>query len=331
MSTAGEKVGVVIPSYRVCNQVLDVIGDIGPEVSRIYVVDDDCPDGSGDLVQARCDDSRVVVLRHGENQGVGGAVITGYRAAMADGMDIVVKVDGDGQMDPSMIPDFIAPIAAGEADYAKGNRFFNPEDVRGMPRGRLAGNAVLSFMTKLSSGYWDLFDPMNGYTAIHGDVAGHLPLEKISKGYFFETEMLFRLNTLRAVVVDIPMSAKYGHERSNLRPTRIAGEFLWKHIRFLCKRIGYNYYLRDLSLASFQLPLGLLLVSFGVVFGGYHWLESARASLPASPGTVMLAAMPLLVGIQFMLAFIGFDVASVPRRPIHPEAVHKRQRAEREA
>ena len=318
-------VAVVIPSYRVCDQILGVVGGIGPEVDRIYVVDDCCPDGSGELVQARCDDLRVTVLRHDENQGVGGAVITGYRAALADGMDIIVKVDGDGQMDPSLIPDFVAPIVAGEADYAKGNRFFNPEDVRDMPRGRLFGNGILSLMTKLSSGYWDLFDPMNGYTAIHADVAGHLPLAKISRGYFFETEMLCRLNTLRAVVVDLPMSAKYGDERSNLKVSRVAGEFLVKHVRFLFKRIGYNYYLRDLSLASIQLPLGLLLLLFGVGFGGYQWLESARAGLPTSAGTVMLAAMPLLVGMQLVLAFIGYDIASVPRRPIQGRSIRKRR------
>ena len=331
MTTAGSKVGVVIPSYRVCDQILDVLRNIGSEVSRIYVVDDCCPDGSGDLVQSRCHDARVSVLRHDENQGVGGAVITGYRAALADGMEVVVKVDGDGQMEPSLIPDLIAPIVAGEADYAKGNRFFNPEDVRGMPKGRLVGNAVLSFMTKLSSGYWDLFDPMNGFTAIHRDVARHLPLDKISKGFYFETEMLIRLNTLRAVVVDVPMSAKYGDERSNLRAHRIAGVFLVKHLGFLLKRIGYNYYLRDLSLASIQLPLGLLLLLFGVGFGGYHWLESASAGLPASAGTVMLAAMPLLVGIQLVLAFIGYDIASVPRRPIQRGSIRMRVRDSLEA
>ena len=321
----GKNVAAVIPSFRVCDQILDVVGNIGPEVDRIYVVDDCCPDRSGDMVRVHCKDSRVTILRHDENHGVGGAVITGYRAALADGVEIIVKVDGDGQMDPSLIPDFLAPIVAGEADYAKGNRFFNPEDVRGMPRGRVLGNAILSLMTKLSSGYWDLFDPMNGYTAIHAEVAGQLPLDKISKGYFFETEMLFRLNTLRAVVVDVPMRAKYGDERSNLKVSRIAGEFLVKHVRFLLKRIGYNYYLRDLSLASIQLPLGLLGVLFGVGFGGYQWLESVRAGLPTSAGTVMLAAMPLLVGIQLILAFIGYDIASVPRRPIQRRAMLKRQ------
>src|SRR5690606_32001950 len=150
-------------------------------------------------------DPRVRVIRHASNLGVGGAVITGYQAAIADGMDILVKLDGDGQMDASLIPDFIEPIINGEADYTKGNRFFDLEELRSMPRIRLIGNAVLSFMTKFSSGYWNLFDPTNGFTALHADVARYLPLSKISKRYFFESDMLFRLNTLRAVVHDIPM------------------------------------------------------------------------------------------------------------------------------
>ncbi len=317
VTRSNKKVGVVIPSYRVRDQILDVLGGIGSEISQIYVVDDCCPDGSGRLVETRCGDGRVTVLRHDENQGVGGAVMTGYRAALADDMKIIVKLDGDGQMDPALLQDFIAPIAAGKADYTKGNRFFNLEDLRGMPKARLMGNAVLSLLTKLSSGYWDLFDPVNGYTAIHADVARSLPFEKMSKGYFFESEMLFRLNTLRAVVIDIPMRAHYGDEVSSLHVPRIVGEFLVKHARCFCKRVFYNYYLRGLSLASIELPLGLLMLMFGIVFGGCQWWESGRAGLPTPPGTVMLAAMPILVGIQLVLAFIGYDIGSVPRRPIH--------------
>jgi len=147
---------------------------------------------------------------HEENQGVGGAVMTGYRAAIADGMSVIVKVDGDGQMDARLIPLFAAPILRGEADYTKGNRFFDLEQIGAMPPMRLFGNAVLSLMTKLSSGYWDLFDPTNGFTAIHVDAARHLPFNKISRRYFFETDMLFRLNTLQAVVADVPMDASYG-------------------------------------------------------------------------------------------------------------------------
>ena len=206
---------------------------------------------------------------------------------------------------------------AGEADYTKGNRFFDLEEIRAMPKVRLFGNAVLSLMTKLSSGYWDLFDPTNGYTAIHAEVARHLPFGKISQRYFFETDILFRLNTLRAVVVDVPMDAKYGDEVSNLRISKIVGEFLIKHARNFMKRIFYNYFLRDLSLASIELPLGLVLLMAGTGFGGYHWLESAREGVATPAGTVMLAALPILMGLQLVLAFLGYDIATVPRRPRH--------------
>ena len=311
------RIAVVIPSFRVLKHILEVISAIGPEVWRIYVVDDKCPDGSGDYVEENCKDPRVVILRHDINQGVGGAVMTGYRAAVIDGAEVIVKVDGDGQMDPSLIPNFIEPILSGEADYTKGNRFFDLEEIRAMPKARLFGNAVLSFMTKLSSGYWDLFDPTNGYTAIHADVARHMPFDKISRRYFFETDMLFRLNTLRAVVVDIPMDAKYCDEVSNLKISKIVGEFFVKHFRNFFKRIFYNYYLRDMSLASIELPLGVLLFVFGAGFGGWHWVLAAGEGITTPAGTVMLSALPILMGLQLVLAFLAYDIASVPRRSKH--------------
>jgi len=249
------------------------------------------------------------------NSGVGGAVMLGYYDAIAESMDVVVKIDGDGQMDAGLIPEFVAPLINGEADYTKGNRFYDLDALGSMPRVRLLGNAMLSLMAKLSTGYWDLFDPTNGFTAIHTDVLRKLALSKISTRYFFETDMLFRLNILRAVVVDIPMEARYGSEVSNLRISRILGEFLWKHVRNALKRVFYNYYLRDLSLASIQLPLGLLLMVFGAAFGGYHWIVSAQMDVPTPAGTVMVAALPVLMGLQLLLAFIGFDIASIPRRP----------------
>ncbi len=310
-------IAVVIPSYKVCNHILDVINKIGPEVERIYIIDDFCPENSGDFVEKNCQDERIVVIRHEKNQGVGGAVITGYKRAIEDGMDIIVKVDGDGQMDPSLIPNFIAPIEAGEADYTKGNRFFDLEEIRSMPNARLFGNAVLSFMSKLSSGYWDLFDPTNGYTAIHRDVVSHLPMTKISHRYFFESDMLFRLNILRAVVVDIPMDAKYGDEVSGLKISKILGEFLVKHGRNFCKRIFYSYYLRDMSLASIELPVGLAMFLFGIIFGTYRWALSMSSDIPSSSGTVMLSALPVIIGLQFILSFLGHDITAVPHRPLH--------------
>lgn len=315
MQNPAPQIAVVIPSYKVCAHILTVIEKIGPEVGRIYVVDDCCPDGSGAFVEQHCEDPRVSVLHNSVNRGVGGAVLVGYQAALAEGNEIIVKIDGDGQMDPALIQDFVAPILAGEADYSKGNRFFDLERIREMPRVRSLGNAILSFMTKLSSGYWDLFDPTNGFTAIHRDVAKHLPFDKISSRYFFETDMLFRLNTLRAVVVDIPMDAKYGDEVSNMRISRIIGEFSIKHFRNFWKRVFYNYYLRDMSLASFELPLGLAMLAWGLGYGVMNWNVQAGVYAPA--GTVMLAALPVILGVQFILAFIGYDISSVPKRPFH--------------
>lgn len=317
MRSMSMKTAVVIPSYKVKDHILGVIEQMGQEVDRIYVVDDCCPVGSGDHVQAHCRDPRVTVLRHAENQGVGGAVLTGYRAAVAEGFDIIVKVDGDGQMDPALISNFIAPIQAGEADYTKGNRFFDLEQISQMPKMRLFGNAGLSLLTKLSSGYWDLFDPTNGYTAIHRDVARHLPMDKISRRYFFETDMLFRLNIMRAAVVDVPMHAKYGDEVSNLKISKVLLEFFGKNMKNFFKRIFYNYYLRNMSLASIELPLGLLCVLFGVIYGGQHWIRSVESGATASSGTVMLAAMPIILGVQMLLAFMGYDIASTPRRAVH--------------
>jgi len=320
-----DPIAVVIPCYKVTRHILGVIDGIGPEVGRIYVVDDKCPDNSGDFVSANCRDPRVTVLRHEENQGVGGAVMTGYRAAIEDGASVIVKVDGDGQMDARLIPAFVAPILAGEADYTKGNRFFSLEHIRQMPPMRLFGNAMLSFLTKLSSGYWDLFDPTNGFTAIHADAARYLPFDKISRRYFFETDMLFRLNTLGAVVADVPMDAVYGDEVSNLKISRIVTEFSVKHMRNFFKRLFYNYYLRNMSLASIELPLGVLLLLFGLVFGISHWIDAARQGIATPAGTVMLAGMPMIMGVQLILAFLAYDIASVPRRPLHKKTLFRKQ------
>jgi dolichol-phosphate mannosyltransferase len=242
--------------------------------------------------------------------------MTGYEAALSDGADILVKIDGDGQMPPELIGRFIAPILDGAADYTKGNRFYDLANLRSMPPLRLFGNAVLSLMSKFSSGYWDVFDPTNGYTAIHRRVALHLPMNRISRRYFFESDMLFRLNTLQAMVFDIPMAARYYDEVSHLKVSRIFGEFLLGHIRNFGKRIFYNYFLRDLSAASLQLVLGIFLMISGTTFGLLKWFLSPAN--PATAGTVMLAALPIMLGLQLVLAFLMWDMQSVPRIPIHP-------------
>jgi len=309
-------IAVVIPCYRVTRHILGVIEAIGPEVARIYVVDDACPEGSGRMVQENCADPRVHILWHAQNQGVGGAVKTGYTQAAADGMEIAVKIDGDGQMDPGLIAQFVKPILNGDADYTKGNRFYNLEKIRSMPGVRLFGNAVLSMVAKFSTGYWNLFDVTNGYTAIHVKLINHLPLAKISNRYFFETDMLFRLNIIRACVMDIPMNAVYADEKSNLKIREIFLEFAAKHIKNSVKRIFYNYFLRDMTAASLELFLGLVLFGFGICFGLTQWAHTLSTGTLTPSGTVMLAALPIIMGLQMLLAFVTFDVSNVPSRAI---------------
>lgn len=307
---------VVIPSYKVTKHILDVIASIGSEVTGIVVVDDACPEKTGDLVEFACKDRRVFVVRHELNRGVGGAVMTGYQYAVSRGAAVIVKIDGDGQMDPALLKRFAAPILAGQADYAKGNRFYDLRYISRMPAVRLVGNAVLSFMTKASTGYWDVFDPTNGYTAIDGRLAAILPHDKISSRYFFETDVLFRAGTYRAVVVDVPMDAKYADEVSNLQISKVLGEFFFKHIRNLSKRIFYNYFLRDLSTASIELVAGVALMMFGFALGTYHWWSSWINGTATPTGTIMLSVLPIILGFQLFLAFLSYDVASVPRLPI---------------
>jgi glycosyltransferase involved in cell wall biosynthesis len=308
---------VVIPCFRVRRHILEVLAAVPASAARIYVVDDACTEGTGDLVESACRDPRVKVLRHATNQGVGGATLTGYRAALADGARIVVRLDGDGQMDPALIPRLVRPIAAGEADYAKGNRFFELSGLRAMPWLRLLGNSVLSFASKLSSGYWNVFDPTNGFTAIHAEVLRALPLDKLARGYFFESDLLFRLGTIRAVVADVPMPARYGDEQSGLVVRRVVGPFARGHLANFGKRLFYNYYLRNFNVASIEIALALPMIAFGGWIGVTRWLEGSARGVTASAGTVMLAALPVLVGIQLLLAFLSYDMANVPREVLH--------------
>ena len=311
-------VAVVIPCYKVKAHVLDVISAIGPEVDLIFCVDDACPEGSGDFIRTHVTDPRVHVLHNPVNRGVGGAMIAGYRAAAAAGAQVLVKIDGDGQMDPRLVTRFVTPILEGEADYTKGNRFYNLTDVKQMPAVRIFGNAVLSFLTKISSGYWNVFDPTNGYTAIHAAMLGQIPLDRVEERYFFESDLLHHLYLANAVVADIPMQSVYADEVSNLHIRRILVPFLMKNLRNTIRRLFYAYFLRDFSVASLEILIGVPLVLFGLVFGISEWAASLRTGMTASAGTVMTAAFPIIIGVQLLLASIGQDIASVPRTPVHP-------------
>lgn len=311
----GLATAVVIPAYKVSRHILEVIDGIPQTISKIYVVDDACPENSGDLVAKTTKDSRVNVLRHDQNQGVGGAMITGYKAALSDGADIVVKLDGDGQMDPADIAALIRPIVEGRADYTKGNRFDSIEDLEAMPRVRVFGNAVLSLMSKVSTGYWNITDPTNGFTAVHRAVLSRVHLDKLRKGFFFESDLLFRLSLIKAVVKDVALPARYGTETSNLKIGKVIGEFPGRHFVNYLKRIFYLYYLREWSVSSIELPAGLILFFWGLGFGITKWTESMVTGVPSTVGAVMVSAVPLILGFQLILAFISYDVSAEPKNP----------------
>jgi glycosyltransferase involved in cell wall biosynthesis len=309
----------------VAASIESVVASIPPEVWRIYCVNDSSPDDSRSVIERLAEqDNRVRLVDRSENGGVGAAFMTGVAAALADKAHVIVKLDGDGQMNGSFVTDFAAPILTGEADYVKGNRFYDVEHVLAMPRARLIGNAGLSFLSKLSTGYWNLFDPTNGFVAIHAEVARLIPASKVHPRYFFESDLLFRLSVLRARVVELPMETIYKDELSGLNEWRCLLTFPLLHARNFFKRIFYNYLLRNFSLGSITLPLGMLMLSFGSLYGLVRWIESYESQEPATAGTVMLSALPIIIGIQLMLNFLAQDVSSVPDRAVHKRLTHKR-------
>lgn len=317
-------IAVVIPCYKVRAQISSVLSGLIDRALRIYVVDDCCPEHTGDFVQTECAHPRVTVLFHSINMGVGGAVITGYRQALKDGFDIIVKMDGDGQMDPDYLPALIAPLLLGEADYAKGNRFFDLYSLSAMPKTRLIGNAGLSFVSKLASGYWDIMDPTNGYTAIHRVALAHLPLDRLERRYFFESDMLFRLATIRAVVCDVPMPAIYGEEVSNLNIGKVLMDFPKRFAVRIWKRFFYMYLMRDFNIGSVETIVGAVLLLFGGVFGVWHWVNSSSSGQVASTGTVMIAVLPIVIGVQLLLSAISYDITHRPSTPLQRVSAARR-------
>ena len=297
---------VVIPAYRVSNEILDVISSLGNEVTQIIVIDDGCPEKSGNIVVKNTKDPRVEVLFHNENFGMGAAMKTGYRRALEKGADIIIKIDGDGQMDGKSIPRLIEPIESGRAGYAKANRFYDVESLREMPKLRIIGNLVLS------TGYWQIFDPNNGFTAINSKSLSALRLERLDSGYFFQSDILFRLGMAGVDVIDVNIPAKYGDETSSLKIFKVFFEFPIKHTQHFIKRITYSYFLRDFNLASLQFVLGGSLLIFGLALGTINWISGLLANEPTPVGTLILVAISVLSGIQLMLSFFSFDMNKNP-------------------
>ncbi|MDD5654979.1 MAG: glycosyltransferase family 2 protein [Candidatus Omnitrophica bacterium] len=307
------KIGVVIPAYKVLKQIQEVILSLPSTVDHIIVVDDKCPQFSGREAQ-KINDQRLTVLYHQRNMGVGGAVITGYKEALKLGCDIIVKVDGDGQMDPLYIDKLISPLFNDEADYSKGNRFADFGVLRSMPRVRLFGNSILSFMIKITSGYWSVMDPTNGYTAIRRETLEKIDLNKISKRYFFESDMLIHLNIINAVVVDVSIPSKYSGEESSLSVGNTIALFPFMLLKGFARRIFLNYFIYDFNMASVYILLGAPMFLWGCIFGAVQWRDSIIHGTAKPLGTIMLVTLTIVLSFQMLLQAVSIDIDSTPKK-----------------
>jgi dolichol-phosphate mannosyltransferase len=313
----GFKIVVVVPAYNVEREIEDVLTSMPDYINHIVVVDDASKDKTSTIVKHLASlDPRVLLEQHPTNQGVGGAMVTGFRKALELRGQIVVKVDGDGQMNTEDLPDLLLPLINGEADYSKGNRFHHFQSLRQMPFIRRFGNMALSFFTKAAVGYWNCFDPTNGFLAIRTDVLNQLPLEKIHHSYFFETSMLSQLYLLGALVRDVPIPARYGHEVSNLSIRRVLHEFPRRLLACFCRRIILKNFIFDFSLESIYLLCGVPMLLAGLLYGGVNWIRFASVGVPAPSGTVVISAMLIILGFQILLAAVGLDLQAVPNKPI---------------
>jgi dolichol-phosphate mannosyltransferase len=314
----GVHVAAVVPAYNVAATIASVLRQMPPLVKTIVVVDDASADDTA-AAAARCAqiDHRVLVVRHEQNRGVGGAMVTGFRTAINAGADVVVKVDGDGQMPLWLLPQLVEPLVTGEADYTKGNRFRDFAAIRQMPLVRRIGNVLLSFLAKSATGYWQCFDPTNGFVAIRADVLSQLPLAKIDPSYFFETSMLAHLYVLGAVVKEVPMPARYAGEASSLRIGRVVRQFPGKLLGALARRLLLKNFVYDFNLESLHLATGVPLLLFGLIHGGYNWFWYVHHHLSAPTGTVVLPAMSIMLGVQLLISAASYDLQSVPREPVN--------------
>lgn len=308
----GHSIAVVLPAYNEEKFVAAVIRGLPPLVDHVILVDDCSTDQTVPVATALAD-SRLVVLRTPANSGVGGAMALGYQKALELGAEIVVKMDADGQMLPEYLPALLEPVVSGRVDYAKGNRFLTTSALSVMPRRRLFANVILTFLTKAASGYWHVFDPQNGYTALRGTRLARLNLDKLARGYFFENDMLSQLYLQAAKVEDVDIPARYADEESKIRYFRIMVAFpLLFFLRFL-RRIYQKYILRDFSPVALFLIVGFLLFGWGAAFGTYLWIRSA-VTLEATPtGTIMLSLLPLILGFQLLLQGVVLDIHETPR------------------
>jgi len=305
----GKRVGVVVPAHDEQALIGDTLGGIPAFVDHVVVVDDGSNDGTAERARS-FGDPRVEVVSHERNRGVGAAIVTGYRRALEQGLDVVCVMAADNQMDPADLPMLVLPVARGELDYAKANRLFTGQAWKLIPRSRYLGNAALSMLTKIASGYWHIADSQSGYSAISGTMLAQLDLDRVYTGYGFPNDLLVHLNVWNARVRDFPSRPVYGvGERSGIRYHRVVPRISWLLLRGFFWRLGQKYVIRDFHPLVFFYAFGFLATLAGLVLG---FLELAYriAGNQVSVGTVVLIALLLISGSQFTLFAMWFDMES---------------------
>lgn len=310
-ASGNKRIAVVVPAYREEALIGKTIAGIPGWVDHVIVVDDASPDGTREAALAVADD-RTEVITLPENRGVGGAIIAGHRRALDLGCDVMVVMAGDDQMDPAALPDLLRPILQDGYEFAKGNRLYSLEAAAGMPRFRLVGNMVLTFLNKAACGYWHLVDPQNGYTAVTASALRRIPLERVAQRYEFENDLLIWLNIVGARATDVNIPARYGEETSTIATASAAPRVMRLLARGFCRRVWLKYFLWSFSPIALLLTAGLLMLLVSAMFGA--WVV-AQAIGPSSPtaGTILLAALPGLMGFMLVLQAFVLDVMESPR------------------
>lgn len=308
-------IAVVIPCYNVEAHISRVIRDMPETINHIIAVDDASQDNTYTVLQSLMkDEPRLIIIRHDKNQGVGGTMLTGYQKSIELDATYTIKMDGDDQMDKKYLPELIRPLRERKADFTKGNRFRDLKALRSMPAMRRFGNLGLSFLIKAASGYWNIFDPTNGYTAIRNEVLKNINLDKIHKRYFFETSMLCELYYAQAVIQDIPMKARYGDEISGLSVTRTLFEFPPKLFVAFLRRILLRYFLFEFNIASVYMLTGWPLLLAGAIYGGVNFVKYASSHIEAPTGTVVIPTLLIVIGFQLLLSAVHYDIENYPKR-----------------
>jgi len=307
----GLRVAVVVPAFREQAHIASVITTMPALVDHIIVVDDASPDGTSAAASA-VQDTRTEVIRHEHNKGVGGSIVTGHRRALELGADVSVVMAGDGQMDPEHLPRLLKPLVEDGYAFAKANRFYSATSFAGMPTYRVIGNVLLTFMTKAASGYWNLVDPQNGYTAITRETLERLPLDRLAERYEFENDQLIWLNILDARAIDVPIPALYGAEVSNIRMHAVVPRLIRLLVFGFWRRVWHKYVLWSFSAVALLLITGSLLLAFGTVVGIWATIASIGPA-EASTGTWLLAVAPSLVGIQLLVQALVLDIEATPQ------------------